>query len=95
MASFNAIDLESVGYLEKNNFLYSITSCINKLLSGDDAFSKKTQPEWNSNGKSHITEHNPIDSTKMTPKKPEKTIDNHQNSESRLNNPYTPDRQIL
>jgi len=31
----------------------------------------------------------------MTPKKPEKVIDSHQNSESRMNNPYTPDRQIL
>jgi hypothetical protein len=95
VAAFNAIDLESVGYLEKNNFLYSITSCINKLLSGDDAYSKKSQPEWNTNGKSHLTEHNPVDSTKMTPKKPEKAIDNHP-SDSRLNNPYTPDhRQIL
>lgn len=44
VAAFNAIDLESVGYLEKNNFLYSVTSCINKLLSGDEALSRKTQP---------------------------------------------------
>lgn len=35
VASFNAIDLESVGYLEKSNFLYCITSYINKLLAGD------------------------------------------------------------
>jgi Ca2+-binding EF-hand superfamily protein len=44
VASFNAIDLESVGYLEKNNFLYCITSYINKLLSGDEQFSRKSQP---------------------------------------------------
>lgn len=66
MASFNAIDFESQGYLEKSNFLYTITSFINKLLSGDDTMSnKKTQNQWSqqkqqisqvSQAKSHATE---------------------------------------
>ncbi len=33
VGSFNAIDLEAQGYLEKNNFLYCLTSYINKLLT--------------------------------------------------------------
>lgn len=66
MASFNAIDFESQGYLEKSNFLYTITSFINKLLSGDETMSnKKTQNQWSqqkpqvsqvSQVKSHVTE---------------------------------------
>lgn len=43
VASFNAIDLESQGCLEKSNFLYTITSFINKLLTGEEVLSKKTQ----------------------------------------------------
>lgn len=35
VGSFNSIDLESQGFFEKNNFLYCITSYINKLLSNE------------------------------------------------------------
>jgi hypothetical protein len=55
VASFNAIDVESQGYLEKSNFMYTITSFINKLLSSDDMHSKKTQNDW-SQQRSQVTE---------------------------------------
>jgi Ca2+-binding EF-hand superfamily protein len=74
VAAFNAIDLESEGYLEKSNFLYCITSCINKLLSGEDSLSRKSQAEWNPNAKSRMTEPF-VDTVKTSPKKGEKAVD--------------------
>lgn len=83
VAAFNAIDLESEGYLEKSNFLYCVTSCINKLLSGEDSLSRKSQAEWhNPNGKSRMSE--PFaDTVKTSPKKGEKAVENF-NSGSKL-----------
>ena len=71
MAAFNAIDLESQAYLEKNNFMYCITSCINRLLSGDDGVSKKTL-DWK-NDKSQLS--GQID--KASPKKTTSNLTNY------------------
>lgn len=54
VASFNGVDLESQGYLERSNFLYTITSFINKLLTGEEGQSKKSQIDWG-NAKSNVT----------------------------------------
>lgn len=72
MASFNAIDLESVGYLEKSNFLYCITSYINKLLAGDEAQSKKSRVDWNNNSRTQLPDQ--LETAKPTPKKQDKTL---------------------
>lgn len=72
VASFNAIDLESVGYLEKSNFLYCITSYINKLLAGDEAQSKKSRVDWNNNSRTQLPDQ--LETAKPTPKKQDKTL---------------------
>jgi hypothetical protein len=76
-----------VGFLEKSNFLYCMTSYINKLLSGDDAVSRKTQQDWNNNAKSQYHPET-LDPTKTTPKRPEKAQEG-QNEASKVL-PYTP-----
>lgn len=90
VAAFHAIDLESVGYLEKSNFLYCITSHINKILSGDDN-SRRTQQEWNS--KSHYQQDSPLEASKTTPKRPERP-ERTDNEQSKML-PYTPTDSAL
>jgi hypothetical protein len=64
VGAFNAIDLESQGWLERNNFLYCVTAHINKLLTNEESLSKKTQGEWN--GRSQLAV---IDGKSGSPKK--------------------------
>ena len=46
MAAFHAIDLEGQNYIEKSNFLYTITSFINKMLSSGEDIGKRSQNDW-------------------------------------------------
>lgn len=68
MGAFQAIDLESQGFLEKNNFLYCVTAYINKLLTGEE-MARKSQQDWNGNSRSHYQ-------TDMDRGSPKKSLDN-------------------